>query len=149
MKNLFCTLVTVALLSGCKKPASSTATEQRWEYKVVEVKNFAGYMKTAAYQEMTTNAPNWEDHERAADSGAGDFHLDSNSQMGEYGADMYQLGADGWELVSAVPQIETIPDAKSFHGQDFDASTGKLVDGYTHFTNTRTGKIILIFKRPK
>jgi hypothetical protein len=149
MKSALCLLTLAALLCGCNKTAAPDASASpRWEYKTVTVKNFAGVMKDVAYQEMLTNAPDWQKHERSADSGSGDFHLDSGGQMGEYGADLRQLGSDGWELVSAVPQIETVADAESFHGQDYDAASSSLKDGYTHFSNVRTGQIILIFKRP-
>ena len=120
-------ILAAALLCGCTKIPSPTtpsiptapAKAVRWEYKIVTVKNFAGYMKSAAYQEMTTNGPDWEKHSRSADSDDGNFTLDGSSKMGDYGSDIYQLGQDGWELVAAVPQTETVPDAEKFHGQDF------------------------------
>lgn len=150
MKRIFC-IFAAALLCGCTKVpstpvASKSETPMRWEYKVVEVDNFEGEMKADAHREMLTNAPDWLQHSRAADSASGNFVLNGSAAMGKYGAPLYDLGYDGWELVSAIPQTETIPDAEKFHGQDFIA--GKLQDGYTHFSNIRTGKIILIFKRP-
>jgi hypothetical protein len=147
-------ILATTLLCGCSKPATPTTTSaeskiQRWEYKVVTVENFAGYLKESAFQESLTNTDLGLKHDRDADSGAGSFLFDGAQGGGKYYADLYYLGNDGWELVSAVPQLETVPDAEKFHGQDFDSASGTLKDGYTHFNNVRTGKIILIFKRPK
>jgi hypothetical protein len=80
---------------------------------------------------MQTNVTQGLKDVHQAESGAGGF--DFAGKLEFYGADLQQLGADGWELVSAVPQIETIPGAQATD---------------LRFSNMRTGKIILIFKKP-
>lgn len=126
MKTVVYILAAGILLCGCNKP-DSVPPIQKWEYKVVEVENFEHSMYDDAFK-------NGVDLEKvhAAESGAGDFHLDVDSanakEFGKYGLDINMLGQQGWELISAIPQTETIK-ADSF-------------------INTRTGKIILIFKRP-
>jgi hypothetical protein len=118
-----------------------------WEYKVVEVENFDKYMEQAAFEETLTNAPSGLDHSRDANNSQGEFHLDGGSQMGKYGADLYQLGMDGWELVAAVPQEETVAGAEYYDGDTFNTTANSFDKVYKKFNNVRTGRIILILKR--
>lgn len=105
-------------------------------------------MYAAAYDEIKTNSDLGLQHSHEAKSGAGNFYLDGSGKD-DYSLDFQKLGDDGWELVAATPETETIPDAEFYAGQDFISDTGKLKDSYKPFVNTRTGKILLIFKRQK
>lgn len=143
-------LIAAALLCGCQKSSSPSESKvQRWEYKVVTIENFAHRMEHSAFEEMSTNTDAGLSHSKSAKSDSGSFLFDGAKGGDEYAADLYYLGNDGWELVSAIPQMETVPDAEKYHGQDFDSATSSLKDGYTHFNNIRTGKVTLIFKRPQ
>ena len=114
---------------------SQKGEARRWDYKVVEVENFNHHMKEVAFNEFLTNEAEGSKHIHFAEDDPGDFHLDSGGSADKYGADLYQLGSDGWELVSAVPQSETLPGVETSLGDKYN--------------NVRTGKIILILKRPK
>jgi len=144
MKIIVSVLITAALLCGCQKPAApkpATNKIQCWEYKVVTVANYARYVRHIALSQMLTNeaareqllwaerVPGWFDF---------DAIYATNMTYEKYIVDFDRLGSDGWELVSAVTLLETIPDAQygtENHPKEFD--------------NTRTGEIILFFKRPK
>ncbi len=120
MKTILCLVAAVALLAGCSKPAS--AIRVKWEYQTVEVENY----EHKAGQTASTNAPiNWQDVQ-VFDALPGGFFFDDQN--------LNKLGSDGWELVSSIPQIETMSDA--------------ALSASHEFNNIRTGKIILIFKRP-
>jgi hypothetical protein len=147
MKAILAIITIATLLCGCKPTAPATAPIRKWEYKVVTVDNFARYMEQAAFEEMRTNGADWEQHDRDAKSGAGDFHLDGSTQTDTM-IDLNQIGADGWELVAAIPQTETLPGVDFDDGTVYNPDTGKLDPKISRFDNTRTGKIILIFKRP-
>lgn len=139
MKTALCLLAATVLLSGCSKSAAPAGVT-KWEYKVVTFENFEHHMHELADQEFTTNTDLGLQDLVYADRDAGDFHLDFfptnvadlNNSMS---TDIYSLGNQGWELVSAVPQTETI------YAKDDVGSSRE-------YSNVRTGKIILIFKRP-
>jgi hypothetical protein len=81
----------------------------------------------AAYFELATNSSKGLEDMNYEASSPGSFDF--------YGAaDLDKLGSDGWEMVASIPQAETIGDARDYDGRIFP--------------NGRTGKIILIFKRP-
>jgi hypothetical protein len=142
-------LIAVAFLAGCSKPAAPVAAPPtHWEYKVVTIENFNHSLDAYGYAMMQTNVDRGLEVIRDAKNDSGDFHLEDGTDD-KYYANINQLGADGWELVSAVPQIETIPDAEKEEGTVFNADSGKLDQSIVKFTNIRTGKIILIFKRAK
>jgi hypothetical protein len=131
MKTFFYFLAITILVCGCNKPPSAPVV-QKWEYKVIEVENFEHSMKEQAEAESSTNIDQAIKDENYANADAGDFNLnivgaESLGWKEKYAADLDKLGKDGWELVAAIPQTETL----------------KAED----FSNTRTGKIILIFKR--
>jgi len=141
MKIILCLIAITALLTGCGQNPAPQTKIAHWEYKIVMVENFEHAMRHFASAELRTNIDLGLQHLQQSDAAAGNFVLDTgNAEMNENnsGVDTYKLGNEGWELVSAVPQIETIPDAKFSVGRD-----------YKPFVNIRTGKIILIFKRPK
>jgi len=143
MKATITILITTALLCGCKPSASVPLSANKWEYKVVTVKNFEYYMQEEAYKNGTDL-----DKIRNAKSGAGDFQLvvtGPSWKGSDYGVDLNALGQEGWELVSAVPQAETVPDAET--GERWDPNKASF-SSYRSFNNVRTGKVILIFKRP-
>ena len=146
MKIIVSVLFAAALLCGCQKsetpkpatPEPATNRIQTWEYKVVEVANYARYQAMEALFESDTNSALGKFHLNLAERRDGSFEFgasyDTNKTYEKYDVDFYRLGSDGWELVAAVPQLETEPSAQYRN---------------TRFNNTRTGKIILIFKRPK
>jgi hypothetical protein len=109
-----------ALLCGCQKAAAPI----RWEYKMVALENYEHEAAHAAYKGMDTNQKQGLYEMQQADGSAGDF---------SFTKEVKELGRDGWELVAAVPQTETI-DAKFRAGSS---------------ANIRTGKILLVFKRPE
>ena len=118
---------------------------KRWEYKIVEVDNFAHYLKDEAFKEFDTNAALGLKDVRSADSSAGTFGLDYEN--GKYGIDLPQLGADGWELVSAVPLLETLPWVEYQYGTIYNSDTHQLDPNIQKFNNIRTGEIRLVLKR--
>jgi len=140
MKIIVSVLFAAALLCGCQKsetpkpatPEPATNRIQTWEYKVVEVENYAHGQAIKALYESDTNVDLGVEHLLFANSHDGSFGFSGGYD--KYSVDLYKLGSDGWELVAAVPQLETEPSAQYRN---------------TRFNNTRTGKIILIFKRPK
>jgi hypothetical protein len=143
-KQLVSIIIAVIFLTGCSKPPQ-TFTPQHWEYKVVTVENIEHSMKEDAYTVMQTNSDLGLKQVRTADADYGDFYLDLGDATGKYSVNIQALGKDGWELVSAVPQIEAVPNAEA-DGDEYDAETKTF--STIKFTNIRTGKIILIFKRP-
>ena len=121
LSALLCAICASAFICGCK-PAPTIAT--KWEYKTVEADNYAHAAVQEAYLVMKTNS----------DQGLRDIRSSENSIGGFWMDDLYKYGQDGWELVAAVPQIETV-DAKDYDDR--------------RIANVRTGKIILLFKRPE
>jgi hypothetical protein len=135
MKIIVSVLFTAALLCGCQKhetPKPAANKTQQWEYKTVEVENYAHGQAIKALYESETNLDLMVKHLFFANSHDGSFEFSGGYD--KYSVDLYKLGSDGWELIAAVPQLETEPNAQYEN---------------TRFNNTRTGKIILIFKRPK
>lgn len=130
------------LLPGCSKPPAPV----KWEYEVITVENTEHWYWQMSYHEMETNSAGALEHMRANKADAGGFSLDFATK--DYGADIRAEGRDGWELVSAVPQLETVPDAEYDAGDTYNADTGKFTPRRLPFANVRTGKVILIFKRP-
>ena len=148
MKKLFVPLVCfcgILLAAGCGKPPEKMAPPV-WEYKVVVVENFAHEMEKNAEHEMSTNTSSGLDNLRYYKSDPGSFDFEASLYSSE---SLISMGGAGWELVSAVPQIETIPDAEYLAGHTYIPSTSTLNPDYLPFANTRTGKVILLFKRPK
>jgi hypothetical protein len=138
MKILFAFVATL-LLAGCNKPVPvvQPPAAQHWEYRVEEVSNSEDYNIRAAFQEVKTNIIAAERHLGAAQRNAGGFILVTSPGDGwrrDSAIDISKIGAEGWELVSAIPQCETIYATDDITEQKYP--------------NVRTGKIILIFKRP-
>lgn len=145
MKTTFALLFAAMLLCGCQKTAAPPAATkiQKWEYKVVQVENYAHYTeKMAVLNVMKTNSDLATIEIQYAEKDCGSFDFDStylNEKYGDqYAVDFDKLGADGWELISAVPKLETLPNVE--YGSEVNPHT---------FNNTRTATIILLFKRPK
>jgi len=137
-------VIAASLLAGCSRRA--TQPPSGWEYKVVSVENSDHGIVNSASAMMQTNVVAALKAVRLAKADAGSFHLESGPN-GEYSDYINVLGAQGWELVSAVPQIETIPDAEQEVGTAFNPDTKTLASSFFRFSNVRTGRIILIFKR--
>jgi len=136
MKFTIFILAAVVLLFGCSKPAEPAkfATATRWEYKSITVENDAYKWElnhtgeiVDQYATNSKAAPDYSSWE-AARSFEGDFDLNESQALD-------QAGRDGWELVNAIPVIQTVPQLE-------DRVAG------TRYDNIRTGKIVLIFKRP-
>ena len=149
MKIIVSVLFTAVLLCGCQKPETpkpATNKIQRWEYKVVSVECYAHHMAHMAMLQLGTNSDWAFQQMSSAESLSGFFDIvsfpsvhDYSSDLPErYSPDLPKLGSDGWELVSAVPLLETMPRAEYGRG-----------DQTKVYSNMRTGEIILIFKRPK
>ena len=119
MKTTFTVLLLGAALCGCQKPPPPGVI-QKWEYKTLTLENSEHAAEEYYRSQLYTNtaALSFMDLNRSA---TGDFDLDFGS-----------LGGGGWELVSAIPQLETT----HLTGHDEIISA------------VRTAKIILIFKRP-
>ena len=137
MKNLLFSVAIVVLLCGCQKPALSSSG--KWEYKTVDVENANHTMRNSYSCEIASN-PKAGEMIRYLDANIGDFHFDST---------LDDLGRDGWELACAVPLSETVPGAEFISGDHYNPSNGQITPVSGKFTNQRTGKVILIFKRPK
>ena len=112
-------------MCGCGKERVPAA--QKWQYLTVECENYVHSEEDAASKKgdhtMENTYREWP----------GSFSI--NVRLGtEKWANLDELGSSGWELVSAVPQTETIypryPSDKQSQA------------------NIRTGTIIFIFKRP-
>ncbi|HEX5398842.1 MAG TPA: hypothetical protein VFY06_07325 [Verrucomicrobiae bacterium] len=122
MKAFIGIFLAALIFCGCKPKV------QQWEYEILEVDNFAHFEQQQAETEMLTNIDQAVSNINDAKQSAGEFHLDNAAQQDHYNTWLTKSGLQGWELVSAIPQTETM------NGKDFK--------------NVRTGKIILIFKRP-
>jgi hypothetical protein len=123
MKKLLCFLAAAALLSGCDKPAAP----QKWEYKTVELYNdsLQGVKEALALdQGPVQNAYNL----KIAEEFENGFSILKYDGCGKT---LVEAGEDGWELVSAVPELQT-----SYHAGDSKPYI-------------RTEKILLLFKRQK
>ncbi|MGD1089809.1 MAG: hypothetical protein ABR955_13975 [Verrucomicrobiota bacterium] len=135
MKNILCIIAAAALLCGCNKP-TETPLLQKWEYKIVEVENFAHSMQGYYESEAKTNLNESVTGMALENEDIGEFNLDqppgNSTDLGQYGMSINVLGQEGWELVSAIPQTETT------HPINHDEIIASV----------RTGKIIFIFKRP-
>ncbi len=107
-------LLVLCLVCGCRPSV------QRWEYNTRIVFNKA---ETAAEKPNLNDPDWWKEYARLkADSGSFD-----------YDKALSEAGKEGWELVSCVPEIQTMPDAES---------RGR------HFENIRIARVTLFFKRP-
>jgi hypothetical protein len=137
-------ILAAALLCGCNK---------KWEYKVVEFRNSEGIATTELFLSKTNSTHEWLTKLDEANSSAGLFSLEMMPPIAgikgntTISPDLDTMGKEGWELVAAVPQIETIAGAKFPDGIDY--SDGKAVEKQSTFSNTRTASIFLIFKRQK
>jgi hypothetical protein len=120
----------VFAVGGCGRGAVSS----RWEYRAITLFN-SDY--TAA-QKIDPKSETWVQDLQHAKASSGRFEFDE--------AELNDLGKDGWELVSCIPEVETIPDAKTFAGADLSASL-KLVERNRDFTNIRVCRVTLLFKR--
>lgn len=123
MKTVPVILAAAALLCGCGQKQADVPAP-RWEYKVVVAENDAHHQESMYWQQVQTNsqAMDFASLERR---GVGDFDFQDKNNLD-------RLGTEGWELVSAIPQTETM------HPPNNDFAIDAI----------RTGKIILIFKRP-
>ena len=128
-------ILAAALLCGCQKPSPT-----KWEYKTMEISN------SLNDHHASTTDTNFLEEYRSEKSDAGDFDFDSSVAQ-KYGVALRDYGNDGWELVAAIPQAETVPQAEYWDGHDFSHDPPR--DIYKSFSNFRTAKIILIFKRPQ
>ncbi len=114
-------------LCGCK-PA-------KWEYRTIEVHNVNNNMF------LNSRLPPEEmmRRDQRANSEPGHFlefgtnGFDVFMDNADNPVELHEYGVQGWELVAAVPETHTVPDA---------GSSGR------QFANIRTGKIRLIFTRP-
>jgi hypothetical protein len=135
IRILFIGAICGLFLCGCNK-SPVVPPIQKWEYKIVEVENFEHRMEESAQSEISTNSEAGLQDIASARFDAGDFHLDQppgkETDLEQFGLDIYALGQQGWELVSAIPQTETT------HPVSHDDVIASV----------RTGKVILIFKRP-
>ncbi|MGA2178799.1 MAG: hypothetical protein ABSH15_04370 [Verrucomicrobiota bacterium] len=131
MKTTIYLVAIAALLCGCNKPS-------QWEYKTVEVDNsIHGYLERAKT--------------KTSDSERAEVYRTENSEPGDFGnleIQLAKIGDEGWELVGAVPELETPSQAERLDGNDLHETEPLVTPRYKPFTNVRTGKIILIFKRP-
>jgi hypothetical protein len=126
MKTFAAIFLTGLFCCGCDKKIPIM-----WQYKTVEIDN-SSHAETPG--EVGSQA--WSDAYHQSKSDAGYFRFYSTNRDNDLSA----LGDDGWELVAAIPQTETVPD-----GETLDSPLPKT---YRAFSNTRTAKVILIFKRP-
>jgi len=119
-------LADAILFSGCQQsspPASSPGT--KWEYRVVEVPNDNAARSYEAAMHNQTDTEQYLDHSAGSFSEALNSTNKSDSDLPlAFSDNLAADGLAGWELVSAVPELET-------H------------DGFT-----RTEKLLLIYKRP-
>jgi len=129
MKILLCILA-AALLCGCHR--------QQWEYRVLRFENSASIERSEAFMVRTNTSEEWLKKSAYADYQSGFFNLEEKPPIAglkNIEPDLATLGEEGWELVAAVPQTETIGGAKT--------------DLNVAFSNVRTLNIYLIFKRAK
>ncbi|HEY1718543.1 MAG TPA: hypothetical protein VGH42_09670 [Verrucomicrobiae bacterium] len=149
MKDAIAILFAALVLCGCNKPAAPALEPKqvRWEYKMITIENNAHGEATRASQKNPMDIEMYD----GALSDSGSFDLDELDAATKEHPELFSVdraGKDGWELVSAIPQIETIAGAKFISGTDYDPASGKVTPHKEIFSNTRTGKIVLIFKRP-
>lgn len=107
----------VLLMTGCGRQGIGGV--QTWQYKTEEIENsIHGF---ADRQKHASGSPEWESDREIELTDTGDFGFDVDAAN-------RKAADDGWELVAAVPELET---TESDHAQ-----------------YTRTGKILLIYKKP-
>jgi len=106
--------VMMMALGGCKPQATTRVAPAKWEYKVVQIANVNHKVRDDAMKKSPI------------DIGVVNY---ADETDGEFSYDIYELGYQGWELVAAIPQTET-------------------VDSLNKKQNVRTGNVHLIFKRP-
>ena len=147
MKNIFLFLAICSIFAGCKKTPPPEPVVARWEYKTVTVENFAGYMSENASEETKTNLNTGLEHQEQANAGMGSFDLEFSDSR--YGCELYKLGQQGWEMVSAIPLIQTVPFAEAISGETYNPDTKSLEFEKSKFNNIRTGAVVLVFKRPQ
>ncbi len=129
MKTLLALFV-VALLCGCSRPAISNpgAGSTKWEYRTETEEN---NIHSARNEISTDKTLSFEKQmEKAGD-------MDRIGYISPQTVDLAKLGQDGWELVSAYTILETV-SAPGITRATFDQ----------RMPNTRTAKVIYIFKRP-
>lgn len=131
-----CAFVTIAcfclIACGCRP---------KWEYQVLRFENSASVDHSETFMSRTNTTAEWLKKLAFADNRTGYFDLEAQppiAGMKSIEPDLATLGKQGWELVAAVPQTETIGDAKVEDG-----------DKEVIFSNVRTVNIYLIFKREK
>ena len=141
-KMIWMLAVLSTALTGCEPkdtaPHKIIFTTQKWDYKSIEIDCYQHEMAKEAFP--TNNAVTDIKLYQYAQSSPGDFRYTDRA--------IADLGAQGWELVSAVPELETIPDADYVGAGDLNPNTGKLEPNTFKAVNIRTGKILLIFKKP-
>lgn len=142
--NNFILLLFIAVVAcGCEKPVEKVqaATRPKWEYKTVEVENYAFAEYSKKLEEYAKKPTRTEDERRdlkIAETIAGGFTIPG----------LYELGEEGWELVSCVATVDTEwPKVRT--GSRYDRDRDKLVDVEETQPNIRSGKLLLIFKRQK
>jgi hypothetical protein len=134
----FCTIFSIALICGCSKPPASSVSATsnaavRWEYKIAKFDN----IKLSKAAPVTPEElKKW----RLDKSSGGAAYLDESQ--------IHIWGQEGWELASTFTEMETVPDAEYFAGQEYIGGAEKFRDTYKSFSNQRTSRVVLIFKRP-
>jgi hypothetical protein len=125
MKTPLIILSLGALLCGCQP---NQPAPKNWEYRTEIIESDPAHVATnnaAVYSQL----PNADISQAYGTEKFGRFAVSAS--------DYAKLGRDGWELVSVVPQTETVwPMLK-----DYSGSSSK-------YPNTRTSRLILFFKRP-
>src|SRR5208283_2254533 len=115
---VFC-LISVGILCGCR-PSEPAPNSQRWQYKVVVWEN-----DNHAMHDEEIKSGNFDVAQFIQESGGEFTRCDLNPPDD---VDIHKLGNLGWDLVATIPELETV-----------NTSKGNF---------TRTGKILLIFKKP-
>lgn len=105
------------IVCGCGPQSPSAPVRVKWDYKTFVIENAnpdlhvsvsdAGWMEKSEHEKIATAYLPIFDHE------------------------LTEIGSEGWEMVSCVPQIETV------------WAVGQKLP------NTRTAKLTFIFKRPR
>lgn len=116
----------IGLVCGCEKAGEAGAkiARARWEYQTVEIVNKESGSRVPAEGDWlpkyskALRRPGWIDYSEAK---------------------LRDLGDEGWELVSTVPELETIPNANI----DPEETSG------ARFNNIRVRAVTLIFKRQR
>ena len=126
------------LAAGCSQ--SQKESHPRWEYRTMEVDCFQHWMSRNSFTN-NVGQPDLKESEMAKqDMGTFELPLDVKAELSD-------MGHDGWEMVSAVPEIETVPNVEYPGGRVYNPDTQKLEETTIKAANIRTGKILLIFKR--